>query len=85
MLVFQSHRRRTADASPRIPRIRAGVQGFCAFGVAVGYKRPDPAAFTVINDRLTLLTRHRAMERDCPVFVAGRQNVISSRANQVIE
>ena len=48
--------------------------GFCAFGVAGGYKASvDPAAFTVVNDKLYLnysLSIRKQWSADIPGFVA---------------
>jgi YHS domain-containing protein len=59
----------TADPARYVPQ----YNGFCAFGVAGGYKAAiDPAAFTVVNGRLYLNYNRdiqRKWSRDIPGFV----------------
>jgi hypothetical protein len=49
-------------------------QGFCAFGVARGYKAAiDPAAFTIVNNKLYLNYNNAVQKQwstDIPGFVA---------------
>jgi YHS domain-containing protein len=65
--------------------------GFCAFGVAGGYKASvDPAAFTVVNDKLYLnynLGIRKQWSADVPGFVAKADTnwPTVSRQTKVIE
>jgi YHS domain-containing protein len=65
--------------------------GFCAFGVAGGYKASvDPAAFTVVNDKLYLnysLSIRKQWSADTPGFVAKADKnwPAVSRQTKVIE
>lgn len=65
--------------------------GFCAFGVAGGYKAAvDPAAFTVVNDRLYLNYNkdiQKQWSADIPGFVAKADKnwPAVSRQTKVIE
>ena len=60
----------TADPAKYAPQ----YNGFCAFGVAGGYKAAvDPAAFTVVDDKLYLnynLAIRKQWSADIPGFVA---------------
>ena len=77
----------TADPAKYAPQ----YNGFCAFGVAGGYKASvDPAAFTVVNDKLYLnysLGIRKQWSADIPGFVAkGDKNWPTvSRQTKVIE
>ena len=65
--------------------------GYCAFGVAGGYKAAiDPAAFTVVDDKL-YLNYNRAVQKqwsaDIPGFIAkaGKNWPAVARQTKVIE
>ena len=77
----------TADPARYAPQ----YNGYCAFGVASGYKAAvDPAAFTVVNDKL-YLNYNKSIQKqwsaDIPAFVAkGDRNWPDvSRQTKVIE
>ena len=77
----------TADPARYAPQ----YNGFCAFGVAGGYKAAiDPAAFTIVDNKL-YLNYNRAVQKqwsaDIPGFIAkaGKNWPAVARQTKVIE
>jgi YHS domain-containing protein len=90
--VFQFSSKANRDAFTANPATYAPqYNGFCAFGTAGGYKAAvDPAAFTIVNDRLYLNYNKDVRTQwsaDIPGFVAKADNnwPAVSRQTKVIE
>ena len=87
---FASQANRDAFASDPA-RYAPQYNGFCAFGVAGGYKASiDPAAFTIVDDKL-YLNYSKAVQKqwsaDIPGFIAraGKNWPAVARQTKVIE